>query len=346
MPQIARKALSCALTVLLCAGPALPVALDAFSVDACASSKSTRHTHKKLRIPTSSNLSSQATSTTKARYHYVCSCGKQYKSTYAYGYCRATSIATLQERYAASPGGGIAFTGSSLLSHWDSLASDLQQAYGYPADMVYNLAIGGWGFQKLVCDDYVDAVAALEPAVVVVSSANDLRYKNSPDTRSLWTAATGAVQYVELYIEKLRRRLPNVKVLVMGGIKSLSDYQRESLLVETPITWQRIDLYNAVLERELSTYKGVRFVNIEPYFMGTISKSFNKGMLGFYCNGKKLKKKASLKPAYEIVKAMNKRGKRLDPYFRSDLLHPTARSYAMVYTPYVGRVAVKMICGS
>ena len=53
-------------------------------------------------------------------------------------------------------------------------------------------------------------------------------------------------------------------------------------------------------------------------------------------------KLSSLKPAKKIVNAVYKKGVRLNPYFKWDLRHPTSLSYSKVWTPKVGRVAVKM----
>lgn len=300
------------------------------------------HTHTGLCIPTSKYVAKHATYSSKARYYYVCTCGKKLKGTYEYGYERTSDLNTLKERYANSPKGGIAFTGSSLFSQWDSLAADLEERYGYSASKVYNMAIGGIGANGWIRDEYVDAIAELQPKVVVVSGVNSLRYTGESDMRSNWEAADETADLVELYIRKLQERIPGVKILVVAGIKTLADYDSESYLSSTPISWERIDLYNSILDDDLQKYENVRYVDIQPYFMNTFKQGKHKEQLGFYCNGKKLMKLSSLKPAKKIVNAVYKKGVRLDPYFKWDLRHPTALSYQKVWTPKVGRVAVKM----
>ncbi len=300
------------------------------------------HTHTGLCIPTSKYQARHATDSSKASYYYVCSCGKKLKATYKYGYTRTHDLATLRERYANSPKGGIAFTGSSLFSQWDSVAEDLAENYGYSASKVYNMAIGGIGADGWIRDEYVDAIAALQPEVVVVSGVNSLRYSGEYDMRSNWEAADETENLVELYIRKLKERLPNVKVLVVAGIKTLADYDSESYLFSTPISWQRIDLYNSILKDGLKRYDNVKYVDIQRYFMATFKSGKHEDELGYYCNGKKLMKLSSLKPAKKIVNAVYKKGVRLNPYFKWDLRHPTSLSYSKVWTPKVGRVAVKM----
>lgn len=300
------------------------------------------HVHSLIRVPTSENLASYASTTERARYYYVCRCGKRYKTTYAYGTTRAHNLATLKERYANSPKGGIAFTGSSLFSQWDSVAEDLQETYSYPANMVYNMAIGGMGADKWVLNKYVNAIAALEPSVVVVSGVNSLRYTSADDIRTVWEASDENVKLVERYIRELKERLPNVKILVVAGIKTVADYDSEISLAKTPTSWRRIDLYNAMLKNELADYDNVSYIDIQRFYMAEMKKGKKKEVLGFYCNAKKLRKTSSLEPARKIARVMYSHGVRLNPYFKRDLRHPTALSYSKVWVPKVGKRAVKL----
>lgn len=320
------------------------------------------HTHLLTRVPTSANLAKYATGTTKARYHYVCkTCGKQLKKTYAWGKTLTGRLAELKVRNADKPTGGIAFTGSSLFSRWSSMAADINEATGYPVNKIYNMAIGGSDAKRWGKDDYVNAVAALRPSVVVVSGINGVRYNGAVDMRTDEEAATESVNAVTAYIDKLKAKLPGVQVLVVGGIKTPSDYLREYDERTRIVTWDRIDLYNTELQEALAQRSGVSYVDIQQYFMARMATSMtfqsgtgasadsngaapaaNAGDLGFYCDKKKLMKASSLETAGDIVWARQEYGDLLDPYFRRDLRHPTALSYDKVWTPYVGDVAVRM----
>ena len=347
------------LSVVLCAALAMPAAVgcgtwnyfDAYADQeahkANKSGKSSkfvsklRHVHKKIKVPISSNLKSYASGQAKASYYYVCSCGKKFKETYTYGYTWTSQISELSRRYANKPTGGIAFTGSSLFSRWDSLAADLENAYGYPADKIYNMAIGGMGARRWVQDDYVDAIAALKPSVVVVSGVNSLRCKDMLDLRTDSEAAQETVDLVETYIAKLRKKLPGVKVLIVAGIKTPADYGYADAKDMPPVNWDRIDEYNRLLKKRLGGYKNVRCIDIQRYLMADFKNNGSK-QLGFYCSANRLMKASSLKTAQKIVNKKRNHDEFVDPYVRKDLRHPTALSYTKVWTPYVGSTAVNM----
>lgn len=314
-----------------------------------------------MRIPTSRNLAKYATFSTKARYRYVCkTCGKRLKKTYAWGKVLSNNLAELKRRNANKPTGGIVFTGSSLFSRWNNVAADVSAATGYPANKIYNMAIGGTCASRWAKDDYVDAVAQLKPSVVVVSGVNSVRYGGVVDIRTDDAAATRGADSVARCVDKLKAKLPGVQVLVVGGIKTLNDYLREFDESTRIVSWDRIDLYNSKLQEVLAGHSGVSYVDIQRYFMagieGNMSPKTNGGTgasvgpatdanaddLAFYCDKKKLRKASSLKSADEIVGARQKHGRLLDPYFRYDLRRPSALSYEKVWTPYVASVAVQM----
>ena len=304
------------------------------------------HVHVKRRVPTSENLARYATFTSKPRYHFVCKCGKQFKATYEYGHPLTAHLSDLVARYEDSPTGGIAFTGSSLFSRWDSVAADLEKSYGYPAGKVYNMALGGTSVYRWSKDDYIDAVAALEPSVVVVSGINSLRYAGALDTREDIEAADETVKMIETYIDKLEARLPGVKILVVGGIKTPDDYRREYLADTEISSWERIDLYNAELKRKFSMRADVSYVDIQRYLMMPMITSKGTQTLGFYCSKSKLRDSSSLKSAHKIVCAKVDYDEKLDPYFKADLRHPTALSYSKIWLPHVGAKAVQLAGGS
>ena len=301
-----------------------------------------RHVHKKIKVPTSSNLKSYATSDSKAVYYYVCKCGKKYEETYTHGYKWTFSLESIKNRNAGKPKGGIAFTGSSLFSNWDSLACDIKNAYGYPANKVYNMAYGGNGATRWVQDEYVDAVAALKPSVVVVSGINTLRVRYETDDRPDAYAARKTARLVKKYVVKLKKRIPGVKVLVVGGIKTPADYE-DAFADDSPFTnWNRIDRYNRILKRKLSGCKNVRYMDIQRFFMSRVKNSSGALELCFYCDGKRLRNTKSLKSASQISMSKCLYGKIVNPYFKPDLRHPAALSYTKVWLPNVGKKAVNM----
>lgn len=323
------------------------------------------HTHALSHVPTSAHLAKYATGTTRARYRYVCkTCGKELKKTYAWGKTLTWSLAELKSRNANKPTGGIAFTGSSLFARWSSLAADINNATGYPINKIYNMAIGGSNASRWAKDDYVDAVADLKPSVVVISGVNGVRYGGAVDMRTDEQAAAEGAEAVATYIDKLKAKLPGAQILVVGGIKTPSDYLREYGECDRIVSWDRIDLYNDKLQEVLKQRSGVSYIDIQNFFMMSATGSMtpqsngstggdvdsatnaNASNLAFYCDKKRLMKASSLKLTQEIVWARQEYGDLLDPYFRRDLLHPTALSYEKVWTPYVGDVAVQMARGA
>ena len=300
------------------------------------------HEHRKECVPTSENLARYATVTAPARYHYVCRCGKQFRETYEYGYPLTGNLAQLKRRYADSPKGGIAFTGSSLFSRWDSVAADIEDKCVYPANMVYNMAMGGTNVYRWAQDDYIDAIAALEPSVVVVSGINSLRYFGSLDTRNDLEAADETAAMIETYVEKLEPKLPSVKVLVVGGIKTPDDYRREYLAGTKISSWKRIDLYNKLLKKEFRRDSSVTYVDIQQQLLTKLNKPKHGQTFAYYCNKKKLRDKSSLKTARKIVMAKCDYEEKLDPYFKADLRHPSALSYSKIWLPRVGAKAVQL----
>ncbi len=298
------------------------------------------HRHKKLRVPTSANLARYATSSSKARYYYVCSCGKKFKATYTHGYPRTISTYRLKERYRDNPKGGIAFTGSSQFSRWDSLASDLANAYNYPSNKVYNLARGGRGVNEWVKPRYINAIVRLKPSVVVVAGINELRDKSVMDHRSDGQAARGSVRLLKRYIGILKNRLPHVKIIIVGGIKTPADYSKGVVVDGTPVNWTRIDAYNKAVRRLASHRRSVRFIDIQGFFMADVKLADGAKTLGFYCGGKNFKSLSQIKSVEQIVNAKRNHNRYLCPYFIDDLRHPSALAYAKVWLPTVGKAAV------
>lgn len=303
--------------------------------------KKKQHVHKKLKVPISANLASLATSSSPARYRYVCSCGKKLAGTYASGYPLTKSLDVLWDRYAGSPEGGIAFFGSSYFSKWASAAADLEHEYGFDPAMVYNYGIGGSGIKLWTSDAYLDLVASKKPSVVAIHGINDLRYyPTHPDFRSDAQAVRESFEALKSYVAGLQRRLPQARILLVSAFKTPAEYLREGSYGTSCISWRRIDLYNEQLRSFAQANHNVDFVDIERYLLAEDSDPWGNTRVRFYSNGEKLADASSLL-SMPVIGWLEDEGAKPCPYFRPDLHHASKLAYTTIWTPFVGGPAVE-----
>ena len=301
-----------------------------------------KHVHKAVKLPVSANLASLATSSSPARYRYVCSCGKKLAGTYASGYPLTKSLDVLRERYADSPEGGVAFFGSSYFSKWASAAADLEHEYGFDPAMVYNYGIGGSGIELWTSDAYLDLVASKKPSVVAIHGINDLRYHPTrPDFRSDAQAVRESFEALKSYVAGLQRRLPQARILLVSAFKTPAEYLREGSYGTSCISWRRIDLYNEQLRSFAQGHQNVDFVDIERYLLAEDRDPWGNTRVRFYCNGSKLADTSSLL-SMPVIGWLEDEGGRPCPYFSPDLHHASKLAYTAIWTPFVGGPAVKI----
>ena len=301
-----------------------------------------KHVHKAVKLPVSANLASLATSSSPARYRYVCSCGKKLAGTYASGYPLTKSLDVLRERYADSPEGGVAFFGSSYFSKWASAAADLEHEYGFDPAMVYNYGIGGSGIELWTSDAYLDLVASKKPSVVAIHGINDLRYHPTrPDFRSDAQAVRESFEALKSYVAGLQRRLPQARILLVSAFKTPAEYLREGSYGTSCISWRRIDLYNEQLRSFAQGHQNVDFVDIERYLLAEDSDPWGNTRVRFYCNGSKLADTSSLL-SMPVIGWLEDEGGRPCPYFSPDLHHASKLAYTAIWTPFVGGPAVEI----
>ncbi|MGN0038760.1 MAG: SGNH/GDSL hydrolase family protein [Coriobacteriales bacterium] len=248
--------------------------------------------------------------------------------------------AKLEARYISCPEGGIAFFGSSYLSRWDSAARDFERAFGYPANMVYNYAIGGSGISVWTSAEYLDLVASKRPSVVVIHGVNDLRYyPDRPDSLTDEQAVEKSLAALKLYVAGLQERLPGVKIVLVSAFKTPAEYLHEPVYGSSCRSWQRIDLYNAKLRAFAAGSRQLAFVDIEPYLLGEDRDLWGNRRVRFYTNAARLCDKRSLASA-RTLQYCKRRGTLACPYFRSDLHHASKLAYSSIWLPLVGAVAV------
>ena len=301
-----------------------------------------KHVHKAVKLPVSANLASLATSSSPARYRYVCSCGKKLAGTYASGYPLTKSLDVLRERYADSPEGGVAFFGSSYFSKWASAAADLEHEYGFDPAMVYNYGIGGSGIELWTSDAYLDLVASKKPSVVAIHGINDLRYHPTrPDFRSDAQAVRESFEALKSYVAGLQRRLPQARILLVSAFKTPAEYLREGSYGTSCISWRRIDLYNEQLRSFAQGHQNVDFVDIERYLLAEDRDPWGNTRVRFYCNGSKLADTSSLL-SMPVIGWLEDEGGRPCPYFSPDLHHASKLAYTAIWTPFVGGPAVEI----
>lgn len=301
-----------------------------------------KHVHKAVKLPVSANLASLATSSSPARYRYVCSCGKKLAGTYASGYPLTKSLDVLRERYADSPEGGVAFFGSSYFSKWASAAADLEHEYGFDPAMVYNYGIGGSGIKLWTSDAYLDLVASKKPSVVAIHGINDLRYyPTRPDFRSDAQAVRESFEALKSYVAGLQRRLPQARILLVSAFKTPAEYLREGSYGTSCISWRRIDLYNEQLRSFAQGHQNVDFVDIERYLLAEDRDPWGNTRVRFYCNGSKLADTSSLL-SMPVIGWLEDEGGRPCPYFSPDLHHASKLAYTAIWTPFVGGPAVEI----
>ena len=301
-----------------------------------------KHVHKAVKLPVSANLASLATSSSPARYRYVCSCGKKLAGTYASGYPLTKSLDVLRERYADSPEGGVAFFGSSYFSKWASAAADLEHEYGFDPAMVYNYGIGGSGIKLWTSDAYLDLVASKKPSVVAIHGINDLRYyPTHPDFRSDAQAVRESFEALKSYVAGLQRRLPQARILLVSAFKTPAEYLREGSYGTSCISWRRIDLYNEQLRSFAQGHQNVDFVDIERYLLAEDRDPWGNTRVRFYCNGSKLADTSSLL-SMPVIGWLEDEGGRPCPYFSPDLHHASKLAYTAIWTPFVGGPAVEI----
>lgn len=301
-----------------------------------------KHVHKAVRLPISANLSSFATTSSPARYRYVCACGKKLSRTYASGYALTKSLDVLRERYAASPEGGIALFGSSYFSKWASAAADLEHEYGFDASMVYNYGIGGSGISLWTSERYLDLIASKKPSVVAIHGINDLRYyPKRPDYRSDAQAVSESFEALKSYVAGLQRRLPQARILLVSAFKTPAEYLEEGSFGTSCISWRRIDLYNSQLRSFAQGCQNVDFIDIERYLLAEDRDPWGNTRVRFYSNASKLADASSLL-SMPVIAWLEGEGAKPCPYFRSDLHHASKRAYSAIWTPFVGGPAVQI----
>ncbi|MGN0072802.1 MAG: SGNH/GDSL hydrolase family protein [Coriobacteriales bacterium] len=248
--------------------------------------------------------------------------------------------AKLEARYSSCPEGGIAFFGSSYLSGWSSAAKDFERAFSYPANMVYNYAIGGSGIGVWTSREYLDLVASKKPSVVVIHGVNDLRYYPAhPDSLTDAQAAEKSFAALKTYVAGLQERLPDVRILLVSAFKTPAEYLHENAYGSSCRSWQRVDLYNGKLRSFAAGSERVSFVDIEPYLLGEDRDLWGNRQVRFYANASKLCDKRSLASA-RVLQYCKKHGASSCPYFKSDLHHASKLAYGSIWLPVVGAVAV------
>lgn len=334
------------LACCLCPAAAAAAAQPAAEAPAEAGAPAPKHAHKRVKQPTTANLVSIATSTRPATYRYVCACGKTYSKTYSCGPTLTKSLDVLKKRYRRCPEGGIAFFGSSYLSNWTSAPADLEDAFGFPANMVYNYAVGGSGIKLWKSSAYLDLVASKKPSVVVIHGINNLRfYPAHPDSLTDEQAVQLNIAALQEYVAGLEQRLPNAKIVLVSAFKTPAEYISEGAYGSSCRNWQRIDLYNGELRALAASDAQLSLIDLEPYLLCEDTDLWGNRQVRFYTNPSQLCDEGSLASA-RILAIRSSYLARPCPYFRADLHHASKLAYVSIWLPVVGEAVVNAAASS